>query len=83
MDEIKACEAILKPAYLQPQLQLLDWEPEMIDSVDIDARESIKQQIKGSRSHSEFDFCDLQNKRGRIKAKHVTGDAVPLGRCRE
>jgi len=73
-----------------PQLQTLDSELEMIDSVDVGAQDALKDQIKAREAvlkpvylQAATEFCDLHDKTGRMKAKEVIRDAVPWERSRE
>lgn len=73
-----------------PQLQLLDSELEMTDSVDTDAQAAIKEQIAAREEllkpvylQAATEFADLHDKTGRMKAKGVIKAAVPWARARE
>ena len=75
---------------IDPQLQLLDSELEMIDSFDTDAQSSIKDQIaaregdlKSVYLQAATEFADLHDRTGRMKAKGVIKAAVPWARSRE
>lgn len=73
-----------------PQLQTLDSELEMIDSVDVEAQESLKEQIHAREEllkpvylQAATEFADLHDKTGRMKAKGVIRDVVSWERSRE
>jgi acetyl-CoA carboxylase/biotin carboxylase 1 len=73
-----------------PQLQSLDLELEMTDSVDVGTRDLIKEQIKAREAilkpvylQAATEFADLHDKTGRMKAKNVIRHAVPWERSRE
>jgi len=83
-DQLKAMHRI------DPQLQLLDSELEMIDSIDTDAQSSIKDQIAARETElkpvylqAATEFADLHDRTGRMKAKGVIKAAVPWARSRE
>jgi len=75
---------------LDAQLQLLDNELEMTDSLDEDAQSAIKENISARENElksvylqAATEFADLHDKTGRMKAKGVIKAAVPWAQSRE